>query len=89
MALPAWKVAEDVAEGYVTLNPVVLKKYTLSEVNALAVELDKVSRETRSQVTPSDDSDAAQKKNRRLLRLSQATLVLQTHKSRMGRSSSG
>lgn len=89
MALPAWKVAEDVAEGYVTLNPVVLKKYALAEVNALAVELERVTRETRSQVLPSDDSEAAQKRNRRLLRLSQASLVLQTHKSRMGRSSSG
>ena len=87
MALPAWKVAEDVAEGYFTLNPVTLKKYTLSEVNALQVELDKVTRETRSQLLPSEDSDAAQKRNRKLLRLSQAGLVLQTHKSRMGRSS--
>lgn len=86
MAGPAWKVAEDVAEGYVTLSPVFLKKYAAGELSSLQVELEKVVRETRSAVTPGEDAEAAQKKNRRLLRLSQAMLVLQTHRSRLSRS---
>ena len=39
MATPAWKMAADLSEGYVTLNPVSLKKYERHEVDALAVEL--------------------------------------------------
>ena len=50
MANPAWKVASDVADGYVSLNPVVLKKYERHEVDALLKELEKLTRDTRSQV---------------------------------------
>ena len=35
MATPAWKMAADISEGYVTLNPVSLKKYEKHEVDAL------------------------------------------------------
>ena len=83
MANPAWKVATDVAEGYVSLNPVVLKKYEKHEVDALLKELEKLTRDTRSQVVPQDDAEASATRSRKLLRLSQANVVLQTWKIRM------
>lgn len=83
MANPAWKVAADVAEGYVTLNPVVLKKYERHEVEALLKELEKLMRDTRAQVVPQDDAEASATRSRRLLRLSQATVVLQSWRTRM------
>ncbi len=83
MANPAWKVATDVAEGYVSLNPVVLKKYEKHEIDALMKELEKITRDTRSQVVPVDDADASAKRSRRLLRLSQANVVLQSWRARM------
>jgi hypothetical protein len=83
MANPAWKVAVDVAEGYVSLNPVVLKKYERHEVEALLKELEKLSRDTRSQIVPPDDAEASAIRSRRLLRLSQANVVLQSWKMRM------
>ena len=83
MANPAWKVASDVAEGYVSLNPVVLKKYEKHEVDALLKELEKLTRDTRSQVVPQDDAEASATRSRKLLRLSQANVVLQTWKIRM------
>jgi hypothetical protein len=85
MAAPAWKVAADVAEGYVTLNPVVLKKYEKHEVDALVKELEKLMRDTRSQVVPQDDSEASAARSRRLLRLSQANVVLQGWRMRMSK----
>jgi hypothetical protein len=85
MANPAWKVASDLSEGYLTLNPVTLKKYQKHEVDALQKELEKLTRELRSQVIPSEDSEAAQTKNRKLLRLNQANVVLQAWRSRMGK----
>ncbi|HEX7668127.1 MAG TPA: hypothetical protein VF395_01020 [Polyangiaceae bacterium] len=83
MANPAWKVAADVADGYVSLNPVVLKKYEKHEVDALLKELEKLTRDTRSQIVPQDDSEASASRSRRLLRLSQANVVLQSWRMRM------
>jgi hypothetical protein len=83
MANPAWKVASDVADGYVSLNPVVLKKYERHEVEALVKELEKLTRDTRSQAIPQDDAEASATRSRRLLRLSQANVVLQAWRSRM------
>jgi len=85
MATPAWKVAADLSEGYVTLNPVTLKKYERHEVDALAKELEKLARDLRSQAVPQDDAEASQTRNRKLLRLSQATVVLQNWRMRMGK----
>jgi len=83
MATPAWKMAADLSEGYVTLNPVSLKKYERHEVEALAKELEKLTRDLRSQLVPQDDAEASQTKNRKLLRLSQATVVLNHWRIRM------
>ena len=83
MATPAWKMAADLSEGYVTLNPVSLKKYERHEVEALAKELEKLTRDLRSQIVPQDDAEASQTKNRKLLRLSQATIVLNGWRIRM------
>jgi len=78
-------MAADLSEGYVTLNPVTLKKYEKHEVDALAKELEKVMRDTRAQVVPQDDAEASQTKNRKLLRLSQANVVLQSWRVRMAK----
>jgi len=85
VATPAWKMAADLSEGYVTLNPVTLKKYEKHEVDALAKELEKVMRDTRAQVVPQDDAEASQTKNRKLLRLSQANVVLNSWRIRMSK----
>ena len=85
MSGPAWKTAADVAEGYLTLSPPVLKKLPQGEMASLQSELEKAARDLRSQVIPADDSDGAQKRNRKLQRLSQAALVLSAFRSRMGR----
>jgi hypothetical protein len=85
VANPAWKTASELAEGYLSLNPVVLKRYEKHELEALQKEIEKLARDTRSGLVPQDDAEAAQAKNRKLVRLSQATLVLQSWRSRMGK----
>ncbi len=84
VAAPAWKAAQDVAEGYLSLNPVTLKKYQSYEMDALQKEIEKLSRELRSTVVSGEDTEAVQAKNRKLLRLSQATVILQSYRSRRG-----
>jgi len=83
MAGPAWKAASDLAEGYLTLNPVSLKKYAGHELDSLQKELERLSRDLRGQLIPQDETEAIQLKNRKLLRLSQATMVIQAWRSRM------
>jgi hypothetical protein len=85
MATPAWKTAAELADGYLTLNSNNLKKYLPHELDALQKELEKITRETRSLIIPQDNADASQGKNRKLLRLSQAVVVLQSYRSRMSR----
>jgi len=82
MAAPAWKVASDVSEGYLTLNSVMLKKYEPHELVAVQAELDRAARELRGTVVPADDVDGNQKKNRKLLRISQALTILQAARTR-------
>ena len=82
MANPAWKTASEVADGYTTLNQTTLKKYQGHEMDALVRELEKLVRETRSQVVAQDDVEATQTKNRRLLRLSQTMTVIQSYRVR-------
>ena len=84
MANPAWKVAADIAEGYVMLNPPFLKKYERHEVDTLLKEIEKLSRDLRGLVVSADDAEGNQAKNRKLLRLSQANVVLQNWRVRMG-----
>ncbi len=83
MAIPAWKAASDLADGYLLLNPVTLKKYERHEVDALLQEIEKLSRELRSQIVSSEQTDVVQQRSRRLLRLSQAVVVLQNWRVRM------
>jgi len=85
MAAPAWKTAQELADGYLSLNLANLKRYQASELEALQREIDKVTREARAEIVPENDSDAAQAKNRKLLRLNQATVVLQSFRSKMSR----
>lgn len=85
MATPAWKAASELAEGYLTLNVVSLKKYEGHELDALQKEIERLSRELRGQVVPQEETEAIQAKGRKLLRLSQATAVIQAWRARMKR----
>ena len=82
---PAWKVASEIADGYSSLNQTFLKKYEKPDLDALVREIEKLSRETRATLVPDNDTKAAQTKNQKLLRLQQATVVVQGYRSRMGR----
>lgn len=82
MATPAWKTASDITEGYLTINTVMLKKYEAHELVALQAELDRSAREIRGAVIPQDDADASQKRNRKLLRISQALTIIQAYRIR-------
>jgi butyrate kinase len=68
----AYAMARDVAEGLLLLNANVLKKFTVAELKQLAFELDKVQKEARADQPAVDDTQAIQKRGRKLSRITAA-----------------
>jgi hypothetical protein len=68
----AYAMARDVAEGQLLLNPNVLKKLVDPELRQLAFELDKVQKECRADQPAGDDTQAIQKRGRKLSRITAA-----------------
>lgn len=79
----AYAMSHDIAEGQVLLNSNVLKKFTEPELRQLVFELDKVQKEIRSEQPAGDDTQAIQKRGRKLSRITAAlNMINQTIFSR-------
>ncbi len=70
-------VAKDIAEGYMVLNPLVLKRFEKEMYKALHQQLRKVQREVRSESFPTHDILGIRRRNTRLQRLYTALTVLE------------
>lgn len=69
--------AKDVANGFFTVNPLTLKKFTAEAIKALHHQLKKVQMEVRNERFDSHDVLAIRNRNMRLQRLHQAMTVLE------------
>jgi len=69
-------MANQISEGYILLTPIILKKYSRSDLQTLSNELERVAKELRGEQIPLDDLPAIQKKNRKLGRINQALMVV-------------
>lgn len=69
-------IAREIGDGFRSLTPVILKRYTPADLKVINTSLQQVLRETRAEVTPAEDAEAVRKKNLRLQRLNQAVLSL-------------
>jgi hypothetical protein len=72
----AWKMAQDITEGYITVNLTNLKKYTFQDLKQLSFELGKCERSLRGEQVDINDIDAVKGKNRRLQRISHALTIM-------------
>jgi len=70
-------VARDVAEGFFTINPMVLKKFSPEGYKALHEQLRKLQTELRSQGFPQHDTVGIRNRNARLQRLHGAIIILE------------
>lgn len=70
-------VARDVAEGYFTLNPLVLKKIEPEGYRSLHHHLKKAQTQVRGERFPVNDTLALRSRNSRLQRIHQALTVLE------------
>ncbi|TAK09076.1 MAG: hypothetical protein EPO39_03155 [Candidatus Manganitrophaceae bacterium] len=70
-------VAKDIADGFMVLNPMVLKRFENETYKTLHQQLRKVQREVRSESFPTHDTLGIRKRNTRLQRLHTALMVLE------------
>lgn len=70
------QVATDVVEGYVSINPIFLKKFDKDMLKELFENLSKAMTETRNLPAPHNDQLAMRNKNMKLQRLHNAIIIL-------------
>jgi hypothetical protein len=69
-------VANDVAEGYMSINPLVLKKFDKDMIKELFEYLNKAMAAARNIAVPLTDQVAMRNKNMRLQRLHNSIIIL-------------
>jgi hypothetical protein len=74
-------IAKDVADGFVTFNPLLIKPLDASAFKELLHQLKKTQQEARGSKFPTHDIDGIRKRNMRLQRLHQAITILE-HEAR-------
>ena len=72
----AYAMSRDIAEGLILVNANTFKKFTTAEMKQLAFELDKVQKEARADQPAGDDTQAIQKRGRKLGRITTALQIL-------------
>lgn len=72
-------MARDIADGFLSLSPLTLKKYTPSDLKTINANLNLVLREVRGEVVSPEDTAAVRRKNLRLQRINQALLILNAY----------
>ncbi len=72
----AYAMSKDIAEGMILVNANSFKKFTVVELRQLMFELDKVQKEARADQPPLDDTQAIQKRGRKLSRITTALQII-------------
>lgn len=69
-------IAQDISEGYVTVNPLFLKPFDKEVLKELYKEIMKVQAEIRAEKFPHNDVQAIRWRNMKLQRLHTAAMIL-------------
>jgi len=72
----AYAMARDIGEGLILVNANTFKKFETSEMKQLAFELDKLQKEVRGDQPASEDTQAIQKRGRKLGRITTALQII-------------
>lgn len=69
----------DIAEGFVTVNPLYLKPFNQEEIKLLFKAIQQTQRTIRSEPFPFNDARLIHRRNMRLQRLHVATVIIRNH----------
>lgn len=78
------KFAEDIGDGFQSLNDATLKKYNQKDLKMILVNLQIVQRELRAEQVALDDVMAVKSKNMKMSRINQAMVILQAFAKKRG-----
>lgn len=70
-------MAKDIMEGYVSLNPLILKKFDAPSYKELHQQLHRLQTKTRTEGISLTNQEALRNRNQRLSRLHQALSVIE------------
>ena len=77
------KLAQDIAAGFHSLSPPVMKKYTPADLKIILSNLTLVQREIRQTQVSLEDVQLVKEKNMKISRLNQALMVLRSYCKKM------
>lgn len=72
----AYAMARDIGEGLILVNANTFKKFETGELKQLVFELDKIQKEARADQPSQDDTQAIQKRGRKLGRITTALQII-------------
>ena len=72
----AYAMSRDIAEGLILVNANTFKKFSPAELKQLSFELDRVQKEARTEQPAGDDTQAIQKRGRKLSRITTAMNII-------------
>ncbi|MDY0189471.1 MAG: hypothetical protein RBR22_01950 [Desulfuromonas sp.] len=73
------KFAQDIADGYMSLSPPMLRTYTAADMKIILNNITMVIRDLRQEQIAQDDSLAIKQRNNKLSRLNQASVVIRSY----------
>jgi len=72
-------LAMDIADGFASLSPATMRRYTPPDIKIIHSNLNLVLREVRGEVILPEDQAAIKKKSLRIQRINQALLLLSNY----------
>lgn len=73
------KFAQDIADGYMSLSPPMLRTYTGADMKIILNNIAIVTRDLRQEQIANDDALAIKQRNNKLSRLNQASVVIRSY----------
>lgn len=77
------KLAQDISNGFQSLSPPGLRKYTPADLKIILANLTQVQREARQVQVPLEEVLMLKEKNMQISRLNQALMVLRSYCKKM------
>ncbi len=73
------KLAQDIADGYISMSPPMLRRYTGADMKVILNNITIVTRDLRLLTIPRDDALAIKMRNSKMSRLNQAAVVIRSY----------
>jgi len=73
------KLAQDIADGYMSLSPPMLRRYTGPDMKIILNNIAMITRDLRQLTIAPDDALAIKQRNNKMSRLNQATIVIRSY----------